>query len=594
MTAMKWFFSFLKKYRIKIILALLLVTCTSALTIVNPYISGIIVDDVIEGGHRELLGKLIVLLICTTLFRSVIKYIFLIMFETVSQDMLFQLRDHVYKKLLQQDFNFYNKNRTGDLMSRQTGDMDAIRHFVAFTIYNIYENVLLFSIALFMIFTVDFRLALCMISVMPITILLTKKQLSAIKPAFHNIRKCFSSLNTFVQENVSGNRVVKAFAKEDYELEKFNKENDAYRDSELAATAIWSKYVPVFEFLSSSLIFILYLVGSIMVVKGDISMGKLVTLSGYIWMLNNPLRMAGWLANDYQRFVTSVEKIYSTIHVEPSIKEPTNPIAKKKLKGEIEFKHVNYIPDDDSILKDINFKVSPGQTVGIIGATGSGKSTLMNLLCRFYDVTSGTITIDGINVKDLDLYCLRDNIGMAMQDVFLFSDTIEGNIAYGKPNCSFDEVKAVSKIANADSFIMEMPDGYDTIVGERGMGLSGGQKQRISLARALLKDPSIVIFDDTTSAVDMETEFQIQSELKSVSNQRTVFIIAHRISSIKDSDLILVVDNGKIIESGNHETLLQKNGYYSTVFNHQYGEFNQFKKYKQKGGTNEWLETSLI
>jgi ATP-binding cassette subfamily B protein len=594
MTAMQWFFSYLKKYRTKLILALFLVTCASALTIVNPYISGIIVDDVITGGYRELLGKLIFLLIFTTLLRSVIRYIFLLMFETASQDMLFQLREHVYKKLLEQDFNFYNKNRTGDLMSRQTGDMDAIRHFVAYTIYNIYENILLFSIALIMIFTVDFRLALCMISVMPITIILTKKQLSAIKPAFHNIRKCFSNLNTFVQENVSGNRVVKAFAKEDYEIEKFNKENDVYRDSELAATAIWRKYVPVFEFLSSSLIFILYLVGSIMVVKGDISIGKLVTLSGYIWMLNNPLRMAGWLANDYQRFVTSVEKIYSTINVEPSIKEPANPIAKKKLKGEIEFKHVDYIPDDDVILKDINFKISPGQTVGIIGATGSGKSTLMNLLCRFYDVTSGTITIDGINVKDLDLFCLRDNIGIAMQDVFLFSDTIEGNIAYGKPNCSFDEVKAVSKIANADSFIMDMPDGYDTIVGERGMGLSGGQKQRISLARALLKDPSIVIFDDTTSAVDMETEFQIQSELKSVSNQRTVFIIAHRISSIKDSDLILVVDNGKIIESGNHDTLLKKNGYYSTVFNHQYGEFNQFKKYKQKGGNNEWLETSMI
>jgi ATP-binding cassette subfamily B protein len=585
MTAMQWFFSFLKKYRMKLIFALFLVTCTSALAIVNPYISGIIVDDVIKAGNRNLLGELIILLIITTVIRSILRYVYLYIFETSSQGMLYTLRDHVYRRLLSQDFNFYNKNRTGDLMSRQTGDMDAIRHFVAFVIYNIYENSLLFIFALIMIFTVDFRLALCMIAVMPITVFITYKQLNAIKPAFHKIRQQFSSLNTFVQENVSGNRVVKAFAKEDYEIEKFNKENDGYRDAELNAAQIWKRYVPVFEFLSTFLTFVLYLVGGLMVIKGYISLGKLVTVSGYLWMLNNPLRMAGWLANDYQRFVTSVEKIYSTINIEPDIKEPTNAIEKTKLTGAVEFKHVHYNADDDVILTDINFKVEPGQTVGIIGATGSGKSTLMNLLCRFYDVTDGEILIDGINVKNMDLYSLRDNIGMAMQDVFLFSDTIEGNIAYGKPNCSFEEVEAAAKIANAHNFIMETQDGYDTIVGERGMGLSGGQKQRISLARALLKDPSIVILDDTTSAVDMETEFQIQNELNSLSTARTVFLIAHRISSIKDADLILVVDDGKILESGNHDSLLEQNGYYATVFNHQYGEFNQMKKKKQKGGT---------
>ncbi|MDF2588615.1 MAG: transporter related [Anaerocolumna sp.] len=585
MTAMQWFFSFLKKYRLKLIIALILVTFASSLTIINPYISGIIVDDVIKGGKTDILPKLIIILILTTLVRSIIKYIYLYIFEISSQRMLYTMRDYVYRRFLEEDFSFYNKNRTGDLMSRQTGDMDAIRHFVAWVIYNIYENILLFCFAIIMIFTVDYRLALCMIAVMPLTVLTTSKQLKAIKPAFHNIRKQFSSLNTFVQENVSGNRVVKAFAKEDYEIEKFNKENDGYRDAELNSAKMWRKYVPVFEFLSSSLTFILYLVGGIMVVKGSITMGKLVTVSGYLWMLNNPLRMAGWLANDYQRFVTSVEKIYATIKEDPTIKTPTNPVKQKHFNGEIEFKHVNYRAEDDVILTDINFKVTPGQTVGIIGATGSGKSTLMNLLCRFYDVTDGEISIDGVNVRDLDLYNLRSNIGMAMQDVFLFSDTIEGNIAYGNPNCTFEEVQAAAKVANADAFIVNMPDGYDTIVGERGMGLSGGQKQRISLARALLKNPSIVILDDTTSAVDMETEAQIQSELGALTD-RTVFIIAHRISSIKDADLIIVVDDGKILESGNHDSLIEKKGYYYTVFNHQYGEFDHYKRSKQKGGKN--------
>jgi ATP-binding cassette subfamily B protein len=505
------------------------------------------------------------------------------MFETTSQKMLYTMRDYVYRRFLEEDFSFYNKNRTGDLMSRQTGDMEAIRHFVAFVIYAIYENSLLFVIALVMIFTVDYRLALCMIVVLPLTAVTTYKQLKAIKPAFHNIRKRFSSLNTAVQENVSGNRVVKAFAKEDFEIEKFNKENDEYREAELGAAAIWRKYVPVFEFLANSLTFILYLVGGIMVVKGSITIGKLVTVSGYLWMLNNPLRMAGWLANDYQRFVTSVEKIYATVKEEPVIKTPRHAVNNKRFQGEIEFKQVNYRAEDDVILTDINFRIMPGQTVGIIGATGSGKSTLMNLLCRFYDVTDGAITIDGINVRDMDLYCLRNNIGMAMQDVFLFSDTIEGNIAYGNPNCTFEEVQEAAKVANADDFIRNMPDGYDTIVGERGMGLSGGQKQRISLARALLKNPSIVILDDTTSAVDMETEAHIQSELGSLTN-RTVFIIAHRISSIKDADVILVVDDGKILEAGNHDSLIAKQGYYYTVFNHQYGEFDKYVRTKQKGG----------
>lgn len=585
MTPMKWFFSFLKKYRAKMILALILVTISTAMFIINPYISGLIVDRVIDKREYYLLTPLIAILIGTTVIRSMIKYVYLFIFETTSQKMLFQMRDYVYRRLLQQDFSFYNKNRTGELMSRQTGDMDAIRHFVAFVTYSVYEHSLLLIISVSMIFTVDYRLALCLIVLIPLTVFITMKQLRAIKPAFHNIRKHFSSLNTAVQENISGNRVVKAFAKEDFELEKFTKENDEYREAELHATAIWSRFVPIFEFLAHSSVFILYLVGSIMVIKGTITIGQMVTVSGYLWMINLPLRMCGWLANDFQRFVTSVERIYTTINEEPMVKDPETPHVTKRLQGKIEFRNVSYNCEDDVILKDINFKIAPGQTVGIIGATGSGKSTLMNLLCRFYDVTNGQVLVDDVDVKDYDLYSLRGNIGMAMQDVFLFSDTIEGNIAYGKPNCSFEEVQAVAKLANADEFIQQMPEGYDTIVGERGVGLSGGQKQRISLARALLKDPAIVILDDTTSAVDMETESHIQDALSSIANHHTVFLIAHRISSIKSADLILVLDEGMIKEAGTHEELINKQGYYYTVFHHQYGEFDQIKSHK-KGGLN--------
>jgi len=580
MTALQWFYSFLRKYRFKLAFALFLVTVTSVIAIVNPYISGIIVDDVIEGGNRDILPRVILIMLSATIIRSVVRYSYLVIFENSSQGMLFSLRENVYSNFMKQDLYFYNNNRTGDLMSRQTGDMEAIRHFVAYVIYGVYENVLLFVIALVMIFTVDYRLALCMIAVMPITAWAATKQLKAVKPAFQNIRQHFSSLNAFVQENVSGNRVIRAFAKEDYEIEKFNKENDGYRNAEIATADIYKKYVPIFEFMANSLTVILYLVGGLMVIKGVMSIGKMVQISGYLWMLNMPLRQAGWLANDYQRFVTSIEKIYSTIQSVPSIRDPERPVEKKRFSKEIVFSNVSYKSQDEMVLRDINFRVKHGQTVGIIGATGSGKSTLMNLLCRFYDVTDGEITIDGVNVKDMDLYSLRDNIGMAMQDVFLFSDTIEGNIAYGRPDCSFDEVVAAAKIANAHDFIMEMPEGYDTIIGERGVGLSGGQKQRISLARALLKDPSIIILDDTTSAVDMETETQIQNALNEVKQRHTLFIIAHRISSIKDADLILVLEDGRITETGTHEELLAKRGYYYKVFNHQYGDFDKIRAIK--------------
>ena len=289
-----------------------------------------------------------------------------------------------------------------------------------------------------------------------------------------------------------------------------------------------------------------------------------------------PLRMAGWWINDIHRFTTSAEKIYNTYKQEPEVKMPGKPVERKRMDGDVEFKNVCYHAEDADIISGVTFKVKKGQTVGIIGSTGSGKSTIMNLLCRFYDVTSGEVLVDGINVKDLDLYELRDNIGMAMQDVFLFSDTIEGNIAYGRPDCSFEQVKRAAKMADANLFIQEMPDGYDTIVGEMGVGLSGGQKQRISLARALLKEPAILILDDTTSAVDMETESYIQHQLKNIQRECTIFVIAYRISSIKDADLILVMDKGRIVEQGTHEELSNAGGYYEAVFRHQYGDFREY------------------
>ena len=546
-----------------------------------------IVDEVIEGQHYEKLGILLLIMIGVTLVRSLLRFTFLMCFESSSQGLVYDMREEAYRKLMKEDFNFFNKNRTGDLMSRQTGDMDAVRHMVSHVIYFSFENILVFLMALVMIFSVNVKMALCMLIVLPFTLAVTLSQRRHIKPAFDRVRDCFSSLNAFAQETIAGNRVVKAFAKEDYELEKFDRENDGYRDAQLNAASIWMKYIPMFEVLSQCLTIILMIMGGFMVIDGEMTIGNMVTVNGYLWMLNSPLRQAGWIINDLQRFLTAIEKIYKVYTTEPDIKQPEHVVEKRKLKGSVTFDHVNYYTNDDTVLKDISFHVEPGQTVGIIGATGSGKSSLVNLICRFYDVNQGRVLVDDIDVRNLNLQTLRGNIGIAMQDVFLFSDTIEGNIAYGNPDCTFEQVQAAAKIANADEFIREMPEGYDTIIGERGVGLSGGQKQRISLARAILKDPSIIILDDTTSAIDMETESMIQNELKKISDERTVFIIAHRISSIIHADQILVLDNGRLVERGTHEQLLAKKGYYSTVFHHQYGEFDRFKKVRAEKGRGE-------
>jgi len=575
MEEFKWIWRYVKKYRYIMAVGLFISTVVALLNMVAPYVQGMIVDKVIIGGETGLLAALLLAIAGATLVKSVMRYVHQCIFEHVSQNVVYNIREEIYMRMQSLDFEFFDKTKTGDIMSRMTGDLEAVRHFTAFAVNAVFHNLLLFFAVMAILISINFRLTLFLLAVAPPIGFLTYRLAAKVKPAFEAIREQFSKLNSVVQENISGNRVVKAFAKEYYEIEKFSKENGDFRQRNLDAAMIWQKYLPALEGVSGLLPVIVILSGGVMVMRGSLTMGELVTFSGLLWALSGPLRMSGWLVNDIQRFAASAEKIRVFMMREPLIANGENPVLKGRLKGGIEFRNVSFNYGDEKVLKNISFTARPGQTIGIVGPTGSGKSTLVSLICRFYDCTDGEVLVDGINVKDMELKALRRNISVAMQDIFLFSDTIEGNIAYGVPEAPFEDIARVAEIAQAHNFINEFPEGYDTIIGERGVGLSGGQRQRVALARALLKNPAVLILDDTTSSVDIETEHEIREALGEYYKNRTTFIIAHRISSVRSADLILVLDNGEIVERGTHEELIEAGGYYCGIYESQYGDFDE-------------------
>lgn len=574
MKEFKWVWGLMRKYRAIFFTALGLVFVVNLLNLINPIVQGKIVDEVIEGGMLEKLLPFVLLMIGNTVVRAALRYTYLYMFENVSQNVVYNARRDVFRKVQELDFDFFDRTKTGDIMARITGDLDAVRHFTAYVLYSIFMHTVTLILALTVMFIKSATFTLVLLAITPITGILAVRLSGTVRPAFSAIREQFARLNSVVQENISGNRVVKAFAQEEYEIYKFSRENSGFRDSNIRASRIWEKYLPVMDAMAGLLSVQIILVGGIMVISGNITLGDLVTFNSFLWALNNPMRMIGWLINDTQRFATSAEKVMMLLNREPRIKSREGAIVKKP-EGRVEFRNVSFKYGKEPVLEDISFSANPGQTVAIVGPTGSGKSTLVSLISRFYDCTGGSVLVDGIDVRDYDVRTLRDNIAVAMQDVFLFSETIEGNIAYGAPDVSVEKVKWAAQLACAHDFIMEFPEGFDTIIGERGVGLSGGQKQRIALARAIVKEAPIVILDDTTSSVDIETEHQIQQNLRDYCKNRTTFIIAHRISSVKHADLILVLEGGRIVERGTHDELLAMKGRYYDIFVNQYGDFDK-------------------
>lgn len=575
MFLLRWLWKNMKGDRLIYCVALCMTVVCQAMHLIAPHITQQIIDTFLVGEEaaenlRTGVDRLIFLLaamIGFTLLRGAIQYSANMCYERTSQGLIYRVRKILFDNIEKQDAQFYDRHRTGDVMTVVTGDLEMVRHSIAWIIKTTLECVVLFTATMVYFFTIDWLMALCMIALTPFILLITKGFKRAVGPFYVDLREKLSAMNTRAEENISGNRVVKAFAREETEIEKFDECNKAYNEANKKAAFTWLKFFPALEITAQSLSVVCVLFGGIFVALGRLTFGEYAAFSGLIWTLSNPMRTLGNIVNDYQRFTASAHKIIELYYGKPFIVEREDAEdVPGRLAGKVEFRDVSFGYGSTEILHDISFTAEPGETVAIMGATGSGKTSLINLIPRIYDVTGGEVLVDGHDVRKMKLKQLRGAIGIATQDVLLYSDTIEGNISFGNIDLPEEDVERYAKAADADGFIRKTPEGYDTIIGERGVGLSGGQKQRISLARALAVKPSVLILDDTTSAVDLETERNIQTALNNLDFPCTKIIIAQRITTARKADKIIVLRDGSIAETGTHEELIQRDGYYREVY----------------------------
>lgn len=570
---MKKLSSYVLKHIWAYIGAILCLVIGVALDMLSPQLTRRIIDDVIGKGNLPLLKYLLGGILAVGVGRCIFMYIKEYTFDVIGAKISANMRKDLFHHLQGLSADFYDRNNTGELMARVKDDIDRIWDGLTFVGMLIIEVIVHVTLVLTCMYRLDWRLAIiptaAMIFCGALAIFLEQK----LGKIYDAISEENAVLNTVAEENLAGVRTVKAFAREKFEIKKFLSHNQRYYELNMEQNRVFVKYHPLFTFVTKLLPLVVLLAGGYLVIYEDFSLGSLGAFIEYSMNIVWPMEMIGWLTNSFSSAVASNKKLKKIYAETSSIQEAEHPIVLDEVKGKITFEKVCFDRDKTPILKDISFTVEPGKTLGIMGATGSGKSSLIYLLQRLYDCTDGRILLDDTDIRSLSLNQLRSNISVVMQDVFLFSDTINDNIRLGKQDIiDFAQVKSASHAAQAGDFIERLEAQYDTIIGERGVGLSGGQKQRISIARALAKNNPILVLDDSTSALDMETEHQIQQTLKELKGT-TKLIIAHRISAVRHADEIIYLDNGAIAERGTHEELLARKGLYYETYMSQYGDF---------------------
>lgn len=572
-------------------LLLISITClaiSTALGLVYPNLIRYLIDDVILPMQFETVPLLSIIVVVVISIKAVFQFIHGFTGGRLGNKVSYNMRNASYEKLQYLSFQYYDRAKTGDLMSRLTADLEAIRHFVGFGFAQILNMGLMILFGSIMMATIDWRLTLISLATMPFMGFTAMRFEKRVHPAFRSIRRSMANLTTAVQENITGVRTVKSFAREPYEVDKFSIRSEDYKVKHITTSNIWAKYFPVMELISNISIVLLLAAGGYYVINGSLKLGELVAFFTLIWYIIGPMWGLGFHINMYTQFKASGERILGILneHVHVRDSETSHSLEADQIKGDVVFEDVTFAyPENQTALHNLNINAPAGTVIGLLGGTGSGKSTVIQLLMRAYNVKEGSITLDGIPIQDIKIEDLRQQISIVFQETFLFSASIRNNLSYGRTDVTMEEIKRAAKLAQAHDFIMEMPDGYDTIVGERGLGLSGGQKQRIAIARALIKNPKILILDDATSAVDMETEHEIQSGFQEVMEGRTTFIIAHRISSLRHADEIIVLDQGRVVQRGKHHELLQQPGPYLETYNIQYADKPHLPTAQERGSS---------
>lgn len=569
---MKKIRTYLWEHKLAFGLAILAMIISISLDMLSPKLTQSMIDDVLLGGHMDLLTPLLLAYAGVGVGRFIFQYVKEYTFDLTGSKIAAQIRRAVFCHVQSLSTEFFDRTGTGELMSRIKDDVDHIWDGLTYVGMLMIEVIIHTSIVLFCMYSLNWKLAILPTIGMAASAAIAIYMEHRLDSVYESISEENATLNTVAEENLAGVCTVKAFAREKYEIGKFLSHNQRYYELNMEQSNIFVKYHPYISLISKILPISVLLFGGVQVMQGEFTLGELSAFFAYSNNIVWPMEMLGWLTNSLSYAVASNRRIQKLYGEKPAVKDPETPVVLSSVKGQITFEHVSFHKaDQHEILHDISFTVKPGKTVGIMGTTGAGKSSLIYLLQRLYDVTDGAIYLDGVNIKDLSLHQLRGAMSFVMQDVFLFSDTILENVKLGKKDTlTLSSIKEASRRAQASGFIEKMESQYDTVIGERGIGLSGGQKQRITIARALARKAPVLVLDDSTSALDMETEQCIHDTLRELKDT-TKIIIGHRISAVCHADEILILENGQIVERGTHDELLAKKGHYYQTFVAQYG-----------------------
>lgn len=570
MQVLKRLFRLLTPYWKTIIISALLLIGRAGLELVPPLFQREIIDEIITTRDLSYLGVVITALIGAYALNQLVLIGDNYVRHALGERFIFDLRVRLYAYLQKMSLSFFERTSTGELMSRVTNDLSALENFVTHGSALTAVDCMRLIGGAIILFVLDWRLAALVMIPVPFLALGFRHYNTKIRPIYRRVRARLGDINAKLQDNLSGIRVIQAFAREDIEYQRFSQESERYYRARVKGIRYWSIFFPAIRFFGAMGAVIVLGAGSVMVVKGQLTLGTLVAFIAYITSIYDPINRLTEVDNIFQEAIAAGERIFELLDETREVKDAPDAVDLPAIRGEMVFDRIQFrYGSGDQVLHDISFTMAPGEVVALVGPSGAGKTSIANLICRFYDPLSGQVTIDGHNLRRIKLNSLRRQVAVVLQDSFLFNNTVAENLLYGKPEATADELIAAARAANAHEFIMQLPDGYDTQIGERGVRLSGGQKQRLALARAILADPRILILDEATSSVDAEAEYLIQQALERILQGRTALVIAHRLSTIRNADKILTLDRGRIVEIGKHEELMRGNGLYSQLYQRQ-------------------------